>query len=108
MSKRVRIWSNGEEFRIWEANNCDRCVKFETCEIAAAIAVACFDDGTLAPAMVKRLGYTGEQRFWCQEIQTWGKPEPKPAAHEVAAAGTPCLPGFDDAAQERAAAGGEL
>ena len=101
MNERVHIWSNGTEFMIWEENNCSRCVKAPTanwggaCDLNDAIAVACIDDGTFAPEVATRLGYAGEPRFWCKEFQGRGKPEPKPAAREMADAGMPMLPGLE-------------
>ena len=98
---RIRLFSNGEEYRTWEHNNCDRCVKAwpgngpALCDLEEALAFACFDDGTIAPEIAARLGYAGDPQFWCKEYQAEGKPEPKSAARLMAQAGAPMLPGLE-------------
>lgn len=97
----IRLFANGEEYRTWGLNNCRRCVKRwpgdgpALCDIEEAISSACVLDGTVAPEIATRAGYTGNPEFWCKEYQSEGTPEPKPAAREMEAAGATCLPGFD-------------
>jgi len=96
MADRIRIFSNGDQYRTWQHNNCDRCVKRPTCPLEEAIASACVRDGTIAQDIATRLGMPDDDRgrWWCKELQTWGTPEPKPAAREMADAGAAELPGF--------------
>jgi hypothetical protein len=99
VSERIRLFSNGEEYRNWEHNNCDRCVKRwpgngpALCDLEESLSVACIDDGTVAPEIAARLGYAGDPQFWCAERQTEPTP-PKTAAQEMAEAGVPMLEGF--------------
>jgi hypothetical protein len=115
MSERIRIFSNGSEHDAWDERNCSQCAlkphenDLGVCDIFDAIIDSMVTDGAFSPEIAIRMGF----RDACRSILGWQCAEfrdapdgPRPAAHEVAAAGTPCLPGFDTAAQERAAAGG--
>lgn len=98
MSERVRLFSNGEEYRTWNHNNCDTCVKRPTCFLEEAIAAACMLDGTVSLDVAARLGVPddGRERWWCRELRTEGDPLPSAAA-EMERAGASPLPGFEGA-----------
>lgn len=75
-----RLFPNGTSHMIWDARNCDRCVKrydetkhprgLSECDIENAISLASATDGSLlhdgetplnkADAIAKRLGWDGE------------------------------------------------
>jgi methylphosphotriester-DNA--protein-cysteine methyltransferase len=74
----VRIFSNGTQAMDWECANCERCKKhlpdgqWPTCEIAAALAEAAMDDGTVSPEIAERAGHSSdEMRYnWpCGEVE---------------------------------------
>lgn len=80
MSARVRPFSNGSQYDTWEAANCDRCVKNwrddadgnpqTACEIAHALLVAFWDDGTIAAEIADRMGYESDRSCWqCGEVE---------------------------------------
>jgi hypothetical protein len=90
----ARPWSNGTDWEIWEANNCDRCIKEPTCDLI----LAAFLNGGLTAEMAERMGWKDEYeitgRWFCAERETEPAP-PKPAALEMAEAGAQQLPGFE-------------
>lgn len=74
--ERVQPFANGHEYLCWLAANCERCTKFDPthandCDLEYALALACVLDGTIAPEIVTRLGYSREKAVtlgWpCQE-----------------------------------------
>lgn len=95
--QRVRIFSNGDAYRGWLYNNCDRCVKRPTCFLEESIASACILDGTISLDVAARLGMPkdGSEQWWCKERQTSLDVTP-PAAHEMVKAGADLRPGFED------------
>ena len=90
----ARPWPNGTAWDIWEANNCDQCVKEETCDLIGDL----FLHGGLTAETATRMGWQPEYqktgRWYCAEKQTEPIP-PKPAAREMADAVATQLPGFD-------------
>lgn len=80
----VHVFSNGTQFMDWDEANCCRCTKGGrwdreerptrpiTCEIQRAIGDAMFSDGTFAPEMAERLGYSGANRErYCWPCSEW-------------------------------------
>ncbi len=76
----VRLFSNGTEFRMWEARNCDRCLKRYDdeardwrCPIERAIGESMWDeDGAMDREMAARGGMLkpGDGSTWeCPEIE---------------------------------------
>ena len=75
MKDRIRIFSNGSQDADWLGRNCLQCKKWgekvsASCEIADAMQLAYFDDGTLSAEMAKRMGYPGPAVAY-----TWDCPE---------------------------------
>lgn len=103
MKGTVHIFSNGFEFRCWEAKNCDRCVKEPSCEIIfgdGGIGTSFLGDGMFSQEMADRMGYSAE----CIGVLGWTCAEfsdvpigPKPAAHVMRDAGALMLPGLEPA-----------
>lgn len=55
-AKRVRPFSNGTEFDMWTAANCERCMRYGECEIDAALSEAFYGDGTIPADIAARMG----------------------------------------------------
>lgn len=84
--ERVRLFSNGEEFRSWSHYNCDHCTKQRPCELEEAIAVAYLGDGRAQRRVAERLGLlTDEYDVRCSERQ----PTPALAAYDARVATYP-------------------
>lgn len=83
-TRTVRIFSNGDDYRDWQWNNCDRCVKQPSCDLEEIVASASVLDGLISQDAATRLGVpvTGDPRWYCLERV---KIVPVPQA----------LPGFD-------------
>ena len=43
----VRTFGSGSELATWDAENCDRCIKHEECELCDAITAAYLGDGRI-------------------------------------------------------------
>lgn len=87
----VRIFSNGDNYRDWQFNNCDRCVKRPACDLEEAIASASVLDGLISLETATRLGVPagGDPRWYCRELtKEWPAPLLQGDAVE--------LPGFGD------------
>ena len=98
----IHLFSNGSEFEAWRGRNCARCVKEPSCDLYNALFTDSLThdipNGNVTAETAERLGYTAA----CRGVLGWPCNErqaddggPKPAAHEVAQAGTDMLPGFD-------------
>jgi hypothetical protein len=74
----VRPFDNESQFRDWEANNCDHCVKawkdglFDknghavyACDIDAALTVAYCGDGMITSDIAKRMGFNDMGHWYC-------------------------------------------
>lgn len=70
----VRIFSNGDDYRTWQFNNCDRCVKRPACDLEEIIASASVLDGLISLETAIRLGVPadGDPRWYCRERSTSG------------------------------------
>jgi hypothetical protein len=73
---KARPFYCGTQFADWAARNCDNCTVGKDCEIGQACATAFFGDGSFAPAMAKRMGWTGDVTEY-----TWDCPERKTATN---------------------------
>jgi hypothetical protein len=69
---RIDLFSNGEDYRNWLWNNCDRCLREPDCSLRDALAAAYVCDGTVSQEVAQRLGAPddGIERWWCRERQT--------------------------------------
>lgn len=87
----VSIFGNGADYRNWQWNNCDRCVKRPTCALEEIIASASVLDGLISQEIATRLGVPadGDPRWYCRERVTTG---PAPLLQGDAVP----LPGFSD------------
>ena len=67
---RVRPFSNGFEYEVWQEANCERCVKAQTydadtgiygpftCDIEEAVALACIGSGEITAEIAARMGWS--------------------------------------------------
>lgn len=89
---RVRPFSNGTEFMIWNEVNCCNCKKYHTddsgmviepiCEIDQAFVEAMFGDGTISRDIAIEMGLIGEDGkkrmlfFKCASFTDQSEPDP--------------------------------
>jgi hypothetical protein len=71
----VRVFSNGCQSADWDDRNCCRCKKWNPdgkseCDIANALTVAYWDDGTVGKPIADRMGFVS-----LDEAYTWDCPE---------------------------------
>ena len=52
----VRTFGSGSELATWDAENCDRCIKHEECELCDAITAAYLGDGRIPLWVAKQIG----------------------------------------------------
>lgn len=52
----VRTFGNRSELAAWDAENCDRCIKHDECELCDAITAAYIGDGRVPLWVAKRIG----------------------------------------------------
>ena len=97
MSTRIRLFSNGDEYRSWSYNNCSRCVKRLACDLEEAIASACVLDGTVGRGVAQRLGVPsdGRERWWCRELHREDTRRAPTTPAEAKVATCYPLPGFE-------------
>ena len=78
-SRRNRPFSNGTEYGMWDARNCQRCKKYvpdsttpeEGCDIEFAIASGLFGDGTVDEKFIDRIGGYDGSGIWLVDCQEW-------------------------------------
>lgn len=89
----VSIFGNGTDYRAWQWNNCNRCVKRPACDLEEIIASASVLDGLISQEAATRLGVPadGDPRWYCRERSTAG---PAPLLQGDAVP----LPGFESVA----------
>lgn len=77
MGDRVYPFHCGSQFADWQDRNCQRCAKYNPdtytgdCDLDEALFEAQMGDGSMAPEMATRLGYTDETR----DAYGWDCPE---------------------------------
>lgn len=52
----VRTFGSRSELAAWDAENCDRCIKHDECELCDAITAAYIGDGRVPLWVAKRIG----------------------------------------------------
>lgn len=52
----VRTFGSRSELAAWDAENCDRCIKHDECELCDAIMAAYIGDGRVPLWVAKRIG----------------------------------------------------
>lgn len=81
-TERKRPFSSSSQAADWFALNCDRCAlsnayrEAGACDIEQALALAYLDDGTVDPAIARRMGYlkpdgttSGAHVWMCIEVE---------------------------------------
>lgn len=58
---RVRPFSNGFEYQVWNGANCDHCFASSVCSIEEALSIAHFGDGLVEAEIAERMGYSHER-----------------------------------------------
>lgn len=66
----VRTFGSRSELAAWDAENCDRCIKHDECELCDAIMAAYIGDGRVPPLFVRqsRKHVQGTMRFACKYV----------------------------------------
>ena len=73
----IKPFSTGTQFMDWQEANCFRCKKFnedvtKTCDIEAALGLACIGSGKITLEMAKRCGFIGNEnkfQWMCPEVE---------------------------------------
>ena len=76
MSTSIRIFSSGQEFRNWRANNCDKCTKDYDwnnypnegmnlkCKAEEALSLACVGSGRISKRVAMFIGWEKGKFSW--------------------------------------------